>query len=440
LKVVHLSTYDATGGAGRAANRLHKGLRRIGHDSLMIVRESRSYDPGVMAFEPTTDLIHRIRHGLRRRRIDRELAEYPARPPDYELFSDDRSSYNGDLLAQIPPCDVINLHWIAGFVDYQSFFAKIPQVTPVVWTLHDMNAFTGGCHYDLGCDRHAKTCGACPQLGSSDPTDLTRQIWQRKKAAFGHVPSKRLHVVTPSQWLARKVRESGLGKSFSVSIVPYGIETEDFAPRDRHTARDFLGIPREAAVLLFLSEELDNRRKGFGLLAQALAGLNNLPDLFLLSVGHGTVSLDVKIPRLHFGHVNHDRVLSSVYSAADMYVIPSIQDNLPNTVLEAIACGTPVVGFDVGGIPDMVRPGVTGLLAPAGDVQGLRAAIAELLQNPERRAAMAVNCRRVAVDEYALEVQAKRYSQMYEAIVEEASCRLRETSRWRDLFARQTAP
>jgi glycosyltransferase involved in cell wall biosynthesis len=436
LKVVHVSTH-VTGGAGRAAYRLHKGLRRIGHDSLMFVRESLSDDPGVMPFKPAVHLITRIRHGLRQKRIDREFAQYGFSPADYEVFSDDRSSYNGDFLAQLPACDVINLHWIAGFVDYQTFFAKIPRLTPVVWTLHDMNAFTGGCHYDLGCDRHVKTCGACPQLGSSNPTDLTRQIWQRKRAAFGRVPSKRLHVVSPSQWLARKARESGLGRSFSVSVVPYGIETEDFAPRDRHTARDFLGIPREAAVLLFVSEELDNRRKGFGLLSQALAGLNNMPDLFLLSVGRSTISCDVKIPWLHFGHIDHDRVLSFVYSAADAYVMPSIQDNLPNTVLEAMACGTPVVGFNAGGIPDMVRPGVTGLLAPTGDVQALRVAIAELLQNPERRAAMAANCRRIAVDEYALEVQARRYSQLYEAILEEASRPSYETNRSRDRIARQ---
>jgi glycosyltransferase involved in cell wall biosynthesis len=404
----------------------------------MIVRDSGSDDAGVIAFRPSEDLLTRIRLALRRRQIDHELAQYGPRAADYERFSDDRSPYNGSLFAQIPTCDVINLHWIAGFVDYQSFFARMPQVTPVVWTLHDMNAFTGGCHYDLGCDRHAKTCGACPQLGSSNPTDLARQIWQRKKAAFGRVPSNRLHVVTPSQWLARKFSESSLGRSFSVSIIPYGLETEDFAPRDRHTARDFLGIPREAAVILFVSEAVDDRRKGFALLAQALSGLD-VPDLFLLSVGRGTLSLDVKIPWLHFGNVNHDRVLSFVYSAADVYVIPSIQDNLPNTVLEAMACGTPVVGFDIGGVPDMVRPGVTGLLAPAGDVQGLRATIAELLLNPERRAAMAANCRRIAVDEYALEVQARRYVELYESIRIDESCRLREPRRWRDRFAWQTS-
>jgi glycosyltransferase involved in cell wall biosynthesis len=404
----------------------------------MFVRESLSDDPGVLPFKPAVDLITRIRHGLRQKRIDREFAQYESRPAEYEFFSDDRTSYNDDFLAQLPACDVINLHWIAGFVDYQRFFTKIPSATPVVWTLHDMNAFTGGCHFDLGCGRHAQSCGACPQLGSSNPRDLTRQIWQRKKAAFARVRN-RLHVVAPSQWLARKVRESGMGKSFCVSTIPYGVETEEFAPRDRRTARDLIGIPREATVLLFVGEAVDNRRKGFALLAEALSGLNHLPDLVLLSVGHGKLSLDVQIPWRHFGHVDHDRILSFVYSAADAYVIPSIQDNLPNTVLEAMACGTPVVGFDVGGIPDMVRLGITGLLAPAGDVQGLRAAIAELLRNPERRAEMAANCRSIAVREYALEVQARRYSQLYEAILEEASCPSHEASWSRDRLARQAS-
>lgn len=415
---MHVNTYDIVGGAARAAYRLHKGLCRLEQESYMLVAERRSEDSSVSNFKPPTDLPSRLRRRFRSKLIDRCFARYRAsRPTGYELFSDDRSQYGIDLLKQLPQCDAVNLHWIAGYVDYQSFFAKVPERTPVVWTLHDMNPFTGGCHYDHGCSRYKDKCGACPQLGSNDRNDLSNQIWKRKYKTFKRIPPNKLHIVALNQWMADEVKKSSLLRRFPISIIPNGLDTEVFTPRDSNVARDALEIPREAKVILFIAGSLNNRRKGFDMVLQALAGMSDLPSLFLLTLGSGKPSVEFPIPNLHLGHIANERLLSLVYSAADLFVIPSLQDNLPNTVLESLSCGTPVVGFDVGGIPEMVRSSVTGMLAPPQDVKALQTTIIQLLKDDNRRREMAANCRRIAVEEYSLEVQAQRYVELYEQIL-----------------------
>jgi len=418
IKVVHLNTHDNVGGAARAAYRLHMGLCRLEQDSHMLVVHRRSEDSSISTFKPTTDLPKRIRRRLRWELVTRSFARYRnSRPNGFELFSDDRSQHGTALVKQLPQCNVVNLHWIAGFIDYKSFFTKVPGRIPIVWTLHDMNAFTGGCHYDHGCSKYRDKCGACPQLGSSDATYLSHQIWQRKHNAFSLIEPNRLHIVVPSQWMADEVKKSGLLHRFPITIIPNGLDTEIFAPRNSSVARDALEIPREAKVVLFVADSLNNRRKGFSMLVQALDGLSGVSNLFLLTLGGGNSSFQSPIPGLHLGHIANDRLLSLVYSVADLFVISSLQDNLPNTVIESLSCGTPVVGFDVGGIRDMVRSSVTGLLATPQDVKALKSAIIQLLRDDERRKEMAANCRHIAVEEYSLEVQAQRYVELYEQIL-----------------------
>jgi glycosyltransferase involved in cell wall biosynthesis len=281
-----------------------------------------------------------------------------------------------------------------------------------------MNPFTGGCHYDDGCGGFLSGCGRCPQLGSADPFDLSSMVWERKQLAFKAIDPARLRIVAPCGWMSDQVKKSSLLGRFCVTTIPYGIDTADFAPRDRHLARDVLGLPRDARVLLFAAESVTNRRKGFALLAEALEGLNEIPNLILISIGFGNPVIDSRIQHHHLGFVSNERLLSLIYSAADLFVIPSLQDNMPNTVLESLACGTPVVGFGVGGIVDMVRPGVTGLLVRAGDVVALRDAIARLLDDPASREYMAAECRRVAVKEYSRELQAERYVALYEMLLQ----------------------
>ena len=383
----------------------------------MLVAHRDSDDPTVTALVRSMDLATRLRRRFRRSQILRAFAGYQAtRPTGLEPFSDDRSQHAIDLVRQLPPCDVIHLHWVAGFVDYQAFFRALPQRTAVVWQLHDMNVMTGGCHYDQDCGRHINECGACPQLGSTDPEDLSREIWKRKQVVFGALEVNRLHIVVPSRWMLELVKDSPLLSRFPVTLIPYGVDLEDFAPRDRRLAREVLGIPQGAQVVTFLSDNLTNRRKGFSFLSAALSELRQAHNLFLVSVGSGKPPVSGPIPCLHMGYVGNDRWLSLMYSAADLFVIPSLQDNLPNTVLESMACGTPVVGFDVGGIPDMVRPGRTGQLVPVGDSVALGQAMTLLLNAPRTCQQMAVECRKIVMEEYSYKLLAMRHAALYESL------------------------
>jgi len=420
LRVLHLNTNDIHGGAARAAYRLHRSLCGQGYDSSMFVAHRGSDDPSVMSYTPPMDLPRRLLRAFRRELIWRSYRRYErSRPSCHDSFTDSRSEYGVALLKQLPSCDLINLHWIAGFVDYRSFLARVPSHIPIVWTLHDMNPFTGGCHYDEDCRRFVKSCGGCPQLGSNDLHDLSRQIWQRKRNIFQQMEPDTLHIVTPSLWLSEEAKRSSLLGRFPISVIPYGLDTDIFSPRNHAVARDALQIPEDARVVLFIAHSALDRRKGFILLVEALAGLQGIDNLFLISLGEGKPALEVEIPHLHLGYINDDRLLSLVYSSADLFAFPSSQDNLPNSIMESMACGTPVVAFNVGGVADLVRHGKTGLLTPPQDVRALRSAIVELLQDPAKRDEMAAHCRRVAEEEYSYQVQARRYVDLYKTILEE---------------------
>ncbi len=418
MKVVHVSTWDGAGGAGVAAYRLHAALLDAGADSRMFVENKCREDERVLAFRPARGLCVRLRRVARRLWISAALRRYVrTRPPGLEPFSDPRTIYGAAPVRQLPPCDILHLHWVAQFVDYGEFFRRLPSRVRVVWTLHDMNAFTGGCHYDLGCGRFAAQCGACPQLGSRSENDLSRAGWRRKRDAFRRLRG-RMHIVTPSHWMAEQVRLSSLLGEFAVTVIPNGVDAEQFAPRDPVACRSILGLPSEARVLLFLAHSVDNRRKGFGFLRDALAGLRGVKDLVLLSAGAGRPDVPAVLPHVHLGYVQGQRFLSAVYSAADLFVIPSLQDNLPNTVLESMACGRPVVGFEVGGIPDMVRPGETGFLVPPQDADALRETILGALSDMDRLRAMSERCRQTVLNDYTLARQAQRCLELYRLLVD----------------------
>jgi glycosyltransferase involved in cell wall biosynthesis len=384
----------------------------------MFVAKKTGNDPSVIPYDAPRDLRSRALRILRRVNIALAAGLYRLKSPaGLSFFSEDRTKYGKDPWQRLPESDLIQLHWVAWFLDYRAFFELVPPATPVVWTLHDMAPFTGGCHYDQGCHRFAEACGRCPQLGSASDTDLTRQVWQRKRESFQSLHPERLHIVTPSRWLGEQVGQSSLLSRFPRSVIPYGLDTDVFAPRDRRVSRELLRIPLEAKVVLFLAQGIRDPRKGFHLLTQALGSLESPSGMFLLSLGSGTPAEFRKFPNAHIEHIGNDQLLSHVYSAADILVAPSLQDNLPNTVLESISCGTPVAGYAVGGIPDIVRPGLTGLLAAPGDAVDLRRVIVDLLKNEESRKEMAFHCRRIATQEYALEIQARRYVDLYEDVL-----------------------
>jgi len=391
----------------------------------MLVLNRASDDTSVIPFVPPMDFITRVRRRWRSECITRSAAPYKGSRIKDQAFSEDRSPHCGTVMKQVPSCDVIHLHWIGNFVDYQDFWRSRPVHTPVVWRLADMNPFTGGCHFDNGCGKYASGCGACPQLGSSDPLDLSNQIWRRKQAALAAVDRDMFHIVALTRSAAEDVRRSALFGRFPVSVIPNGVDTDTFAPRDKAAARQELGVPHAARVVLFVAHAVTDRRKGFDLLDQALSGLDKVQDIFLVTVGKGTPAVQARIPHLHLGHVGDDQLLSRVYSAADVFVFPSVQEMFAKTPLEAMACGTPVIGFDrVSGLPEVVRPGLTGNLVGQEDVNALRGAIRDLLEDAQGRAEMSANCRRLVLQEFAVDIQVKRYLTLYQSILDRVASRV----------------
>ena len=429
MNILHINTCDILGGAARAAYRLHTGLRSIDQNSTMFVANKFSNNCNVIAFVPPSDLNSHMRKVVVRilSRVQQYLGlKYLPRIPGhysgvlidgYELFSSEKSLYGNAVIDQLPHCDIINVHWIDNFLDYKSFFTSVPKNIPVVWTLHDMNAFTGGCHYDLGCGRFADKCGFCPQLLNQFSNDLSRKIWDHKKKIYSGVKPNRLHIVTPSHWLAREAHRSNLLKNFRITVIPNGIDSDIYAPRNQNIIREALGIPLKAKVILFVAQDISIRRKGFHLLKKLMMNLTSWDELWLISIGKGNPDINCMSRHIHIGTIENERLLSAVYSAADLTVITSIQDNLPNTVMESMACGTPVIGFNVGGIPDMIREGYTGILIPVGDIDCMSEALANLLRDDKRLKEMSFNCRELAIKEYDLKIQAECYLRLYNKII-----------------------
>jgi glycosyltransferase involved in cell wall biosynthesis len=423
MRISHLSFSNAGGGAAIAAYRLHLGLLRIGASSRMHVANRIGDDPTVTTVpraQSFTELecVQCCRDHARFAREQRPYAKTVS--PWLELFSNDRVA-GRDLLAEtLPDAEVYNLHWVAGFLDYRRFFRRLPSGTPLVWTLHDMNPLTGGCHYALGCDRFTDRCGPCPQLGSTNPDDPSARIHRRKRAALANLNAATTRVVATSRWLQAAAQRSSLLGRFTVERIPYGLDTEVFSPRRKEIAREVFGLPEGKPVVLFVADNVSNHRKGFDLLQAALRDLDLGRDMTFACIGvhapmvvtGGTVAL--------LGRIDNERMMSFAYSAADVLVMPTRAEAFGQVVFEAMACGTPVVAFNVGGVPDMVRPGATGLLAPPEDVRALREAIVTVLTDDDLRLRLSARCRDVAVKEYALHLQARRYIEVYETLVEAA--------------------
>jgi len=411
MTVVHLAS-NPFGGAGIAARRLHEGLMRLGVDSRMLTLRPPAGLPNVSEFDYSAAFSVRVERWFRLRWQAwrrRKIAGAPK--PEFEQFSLDSSTAGRQLAEQLPPNAIIHLHWVSAFVDHLAFFPGVAG-RRLVWTMHDMNPFTGGCHFDNGCGRFVGQCGECPQLGSTRAADLSREIWTRKKRGYDEFGPQALQLVAPSRWLAGEARKSSLLGDRPCVVIPNGLDTAVFAPMEKARAREMLGLPREARIVLG-SSSTPNLRKGIGHFEEAIARMKPLDGLFILSVGPMRPKLPDGLSARHMGAVDNEELLAAAYSAADVFVISSIADNLPNTVLESMSCGTPVAGYNCGGVPDLVESGETGLLAQTGDAGALARAIETLLSDSALREHCSRLCRARILSDHTLEVQARRYLRIY---------------------------
>jgi glycosyltransferase involved in cell wall biosynthesis len=418
LRILQINTLDVQGGAARAAYRLHRGLVSIGANSTYFVREKRTRDDTVRKFIPDPSPAAVAHRAHAKAELDAAYDVYKdTRSPDIEQFSQERVDGDENFFIQRPRADIINLHWVAGFVDYPLFFTSERIDVPVVWTLHDMNPFTGGCHFDQECGRFRTRCGACPLLGSNEPNDLTTRIFDAKQRIFAGWPEDRLHIVAPSNWLVDVAKSSALFGKYDGTCIPNSIEIDLFKPTEKMAARAALGLPQNARIVLFMSHQVSLARKGFRELVQALALVPGNQDILLIGVGDKTnVAIEAPVRVAMVNYIGDDATVAALYSAADVTAVPSKQDNLPNTMLESMSCGTPVVGFDVGGIPDMVKEGETGFLAPASSIPGLAAAFMAAFSDRDRLRDCGARARARVEAFHAPQVQAKAYLSLYEKL------------------------
>ena len=417
MRVLHVSTFESSGGAARAAHGLHVGLVAEGVDSHMLVRERQSDDPRVCVATP-----NEVDVG-----VWREIALHWIHNNRTALSNTFFSTGFAGIAAADHPlvrsADVINLHWIPGLIDPRGIGELLALGKPVVWTVHDEWAYSGGCHYASGCEQWRHSCRECPQL-ASDPHGLVSAIFQEKLTQYARGP---LTVVAPSVWLAERVRASALLRGSQVEVIPYGVDLDVFTPARRDEGRARLGVQPDEAVILFSADAAGERRKGFEELCAALelvrAQLNALGSLAspVRLVVLGNVDR-VQLPEgtLATGRLFSRTELASVVAGSDLYVLPSLEDNLPNGVLEALACGTACAAFTVGGVPDMLAHAPISYLAPMGDVAALAGAMVRAVHDLPTLRTRRADLREHALKHYALSHQARSYMKLYSALLAES--------------------
>jgi glycosyltransferase involved in cell wall biosynthesis/SAM-dependent methyltransferase len=435
MKVVHLSLSN-DGGAGIAAYRLHTALRESGVDSLMLTLYSKNDDPTVKVIN-TTDRPclssgpgispHYYIHQQRQHSL---MKCHPHRQTDRALFTDASSDVVLTDISEIREASIIHLHWVAGIVDYSRLAGDL-KGKPVILTMHGMNDFTGGCHHADECTRYQTTCINCPQLGDH-PFDHANYYFLQKLHGMNSLD---LTAVSPSKWLKELALKSTILAGREILHIPNGVPEETFKRLDADEAKRFFGISADQHVLLFGAFDFSNHRKGLDLLMEAL---HRMPQTIISRItiaGYGASSDNqpASFP-CHYrgiGPVCDEDNLALLYSMADLFVMPSRAENLPNSILEALSCGTPVAAFAIGGIPELVKHGVNGYLASPFDVQELADGIMWCLEN--RSNIKPETCSAIIRDHFTSKAQATAYTRLYQRLLSTGP----ETA---DLMATSTPP
>lgn len=414
MNILQVNTSDIDGGAARAAYRLHHGLLDIDVQSRMLVQNGSTGEPAIVGrssswaeqlalWRPLLDTLPRYIHP-NRRLMHWSTNWFPTR-------------INRDIRRLDP--DVVHLHWInQGFV---SIAALKKFNRPMVWTLHDCWPFTGGCHYPGNCREFESNCGRCPMLASKFQPDLSRWTFKQKKHLWHDL---NLTLVTPSRWMADMAHSSALFHNTHIEVIPNGLDITLYRPRDRQTAREMFGLQKDRPLLLYgAMNALNDTKKGFSLMIETLTHLSPIAvdmgvELVIFGVAKGSRLPPLPIPTRIIGNLRDEFSMALLYAAADLTVVPSIEDNLPNVVMESMACGTPVVAFDTGGIPDMITHDVNGLVTSSGDSQKLASHLADLLNHAEKRQQLGYEARREVETRFAHTSIAQQHVALYQSVLQ----------------------
>lgn len=408
MKVTHICSTQHSG-AGIAALRLFEALRRQ-HDEVYFASKDAAAEKHHIQIQyyPT--------HWTEKNRLLRQLTQKysqlkRSRIQDISsiqsFYSSCQTGYRPAHFQEFADSDILHFHWMAQLLDWQHCLPWMAARAKLVWTLHDLNPLQGIWHYEPGKEI------SNPQILKWDAR--TRSI---KAAVFNQIPADRLSFVAPSKWMAAKIQSTPVTQKFAVHTIANTIDTQDFHPIDKKLARKALSIPATAKVIGFICDDMTDPRKGMRYLLSALKSTAS-EGYTLLTAGKqpSHEHLPPPIDWRHLGALQSDALLRLFYSAMDLFVIPSTQDNLPNTILEAMACGTPCVGFNVGGIPDMIHENKTGHLVAPKDAEALALTLKNALDQPQHLQAMSQQARAYAESEYNTTSQANKHMALYRKLL-----------------------
>ena len=400
--VHHISSAPLNGGAGRAGYRLHQGLLSTQQNSHWI--QARMPAPETQALTNWLKPKRKKKLFNFRKKNDRRFFRR-AFQGSKTCATNPESWGNSEYFLSKELPSIYNFHWMGDFLDWPTTLPELTQKCPIVWTLHDTNPTQGAWHYTPFEDEI-----------NEKRTKWEQHAYRVKETALREVDPRRLIFVGPSKWMVDQCKNSALTNRFESIHIPYGLDTTVFSPIDTSTAKKALGINPDQKVIGFIADSIADPRKGIHLLNQAIQQIKSATPL-LLTVGNHADTLPSAIHQINLGTIKEDRLLRMFYSACDLFICPSQQDNLPNTVLESMACQTPVIAFDVGGLSDMVRPGISGYLLPEQDAHELSMAITHALSAPDELQRLGAGARALVTSEFDQQLQATRYAELYQSML-----------------------
>jgi glycosyltransferase involved in cell wall biosynthesis len=383
VKIAHLNTLTY-GGAAVVACRMHQSLQELGIDSVLFTKYGQKgfirnhhflRDAGMRIFlrrNLTNPHLFRLAKSIQNLKRPGRSSQSQ---PEFEIFSFLKPLPVTREFRLLNDRDIIHLHWINNFIGYESFFRQFKDKR-FVWTLHDMNPFTGGCHHSDGCMKFEEDCRLCPQLLHVTDPDTSHRILNQKMEGLQYLKDDQLVIVSPSQWLLDLSKKSQINRRFRHELIPNPSFKRIFS-ESRDSIRSRLHLPKDKKIVLFASDNLNNPRKGIGLLFEAVRMLKEKTNIVLLGVGHKShrpVDLDVR----YTGSLTDSNLLADYFYSADLFVTPSIAENSPLVVIESLTCGTPVLGSDVGGIPDLINE-KNGAVFPVRNIERMSKCLYEAL-------------------------------------------------------------
>lgn len=421
MRILFVNTSEHTGGAAIAAKRLMKALNSNHMKVKIMVRDKSTNDADVIT--NGSGCIGKLKFVVERARIW-VYNHFKTK----RLFAIDPAFHGTDIThhPEFKRADIIHLHWVnQGMLSLTDIKKILRSGKPVVWTMHDMWPFTGICHQAGKCDRWRYGCGNCPLLPNSiRKEDLSEKVWKKKEKLFSQSKST-IHFVGCSNWLADLAKESPFLAHHHIESIANPIDTRFFHPDDKKEARRVLGLPEYKKILLFVAYKATDKNKGIDYLRRAVELVcEQHPEmkeqLCVVPVGREAelLSNTFKCEVCPQNYVTDENVMRHLYNAADLLMMPTLMDNLPNTIVEAMACGVPCVGFHVGGLPQMIAHRKNGYLAEFRSAADFAKGIWEMLTAPNY-AEMAVAARRSAVCNYSEDAVAERYIDLYEEALDQ---------------------